>query len=127
MPEFGFVANPLDVTTQVFTTPAVYLECVNRLLDEKDIDVFAFAWALGIPKEPSPVATIIEGVSKVIKETNKLCILFSMANMGLNDYSKELLKRCDMPFIQGTRRAFRAINSLIEYDQAIKNLEKEMR
>ena len=127
VPEFGFVANPLDVTTQVFTTPSVYLECVNRLLDEKDIDVFAFAWALGIPKEPSPVATIIEGVSKVIRKTNKLCILFSMANMGLNDYSKELLKRCDMPFIQGTRRAFRAINSLIEYDQAIKNLEKEMR
>lgn len=71
VPEFGFVANPLDVTTQVFATPAVYLECVERLLQEKDIDVFAFGWALGIPKEPGPVVTIIEGLNRIIEKTKK--------------------------------------------------------
>lgn len=121
VPEFGFVANPLDVTTQAFATPSVYLECVDHLINERDIDVFAFAWALGIPKQPGPVATIIEGISKIVKKTDKLCVLFSISNMGLNDWSKELLKRCDMPFIQGTRRTFRAINSLIEYDKIIRN------
>ncbi len=124
VPEFGFVANPLDVTAQVFSTPAVYLECIEHLLNEKDIDVFAFCWALGIPKEPGPVATIIEGIPKIVQKTNKLCMLFSIANMGLNDYGKELLKEVDMPFVQGARRAFRVINSLIEYDRVVKNYSK---
>lgn len=121
VPEFGFVANPLDVTTQVFATPSIYLECVDRLVNEAAIDVLAFAWALGIPKEPGPVATIIEGISEIAKKTNKLCLLFSIANMGLNEYGKELLKKCEMPFIQGTRRMFKAIDALIEYDRVVRN------
>jgi len=121
IPEFGFVANPLDVTTQVFASPSIYFECVEQLLNEKDIDTVVFTLALGIPKEPAPIATIIEGLSKIIKKTDKLCILLSMVNMDLNDWGKELLKRCDIPFIRGTRRAFRAINSLIEFDTVIKN------
>jgi acyl-CoA synthetase (NDP forming) len=114
VPEFGFVANPLDVTTQVLASPAIYLECAEHLLKDKDIDVLAFAWALGIPKEPGPVVTIIEGLSRIIEKTDKLCLMFSI--MGLNDFSKELLKKVDIPFIQGTRRAFRAVHSLIDYD-----------
>jgi acetyltransferase len=124
VPEFGFVANPLDVTTQAFGTPSIYLECVEQLINERNIDVFAFAWALGIPKEPGPVATIIEGISSIVKKTDKLCMLFSIAHMGLNDHGKELLRRCDMPFIQGARRAFRAIRFLTEHDHAVNNLVK---
>jgi len=75
---------------------------------------FAFGWALGIPKEPGPVSTIIEGLPKIIQKTDRLYIMFSIANMGLNDYSKELLKKCDMPFIQGVRRVFRMIHSSVE-------------
>lgn len=117
VPEFGFVANPLDVTAQVFNTPAVYLECIEHLLNEKEVDVFAFCWALGIPKEPGPVATIIEGIAKILQKTDKLCVMFSVANMGLNDYGKELLKKVDMPFVQGVRGPFKVIRSLIEYNR----------
>ena len=125
VPEFGSVANPLDVTAQVFATPAVYLECVEHLLNEKDIDAFAFCWAVGIPKEPGPVATIIEGLPKIIGKTDKLCMMFSVANMGLNDFGKELLKKTDMPFVHGARRAFRIINSLIEYEKVVNNFRKK--
>lgn len=124
VPEFGFVANPLDVTTQVFGTPSIYLECIDRLINEANIDVFAFAWALGIPREPGPVATIIEGTSDIVKKTDKLCFLFSISQMGLNDYGKDLLKRCGMPFIQGTRRAFRALGCLIEYDRTVRDFKR---
>ena len=125
VPEFGFVANPLDVTAQVFATPNVYLECIEHLLSEKDIDAFAFGWALGIPKEPGPVATILEGIPKIIEKRDKLCLLFSIANVGLNDFGKELLKKVDMPFVQGVRRAFRVINSLIEYEKVVSNFRKK--
>ena len=124
VPEFGFVANPLDVTTQVFSDPPIYIECVDHLLKEKNIDVLAFAWALGIPREPVPVATIIEGVSQIVKKTDNLCMLFSIAQLGLNEYGRELLKKCDIPFIQGTRRAFRALRFLIEYNHAVRNFVK---
>ncbi|MEI9478041.1 MAG: CoA-binding protein, partial [Deltaproteobacteria bacterium] len=69
VPEFGFVANPLDVTSQAFGNPSIYSQCADYLINEKDVDVIAFAWTLGIPKEPTPVATIIEGVSKIAKKT----------------------------------------------------------
>lgn len=118
------MANPLDVTTQVFSDPPIYIECVDHLLKEKNIDVLAFAWALGIPREPVPVATIIEGVSQIVKKTDNLCMLFSIAQLGLNEYGRELLKKCDIPFIQGTRRAFRALRFLIEYNHAVRNFVK---
>ncbi len=51
-------------------------------------------------------------------------MLFSIANMGLNDYGKELLKKVDMPFVQGARRAFKVIHSLIEYDRVVKGFTK---
>jgi len=124
IPEFGFVANPLDVTTQVFASPSIYLECVGHLLNERDIDIVIFPFTQGIPKEPGPVPTIMEGLPKVIEKTDKLCILLSMVNTELSDWSKELLKRCDIPFIQGTRRAFRAIKSLLEFDRVVKNFKK---
>ena len=124
VPEFGFVANPLDMTAQVFGMPSNYINCADYLIRERDIDVIAFAWTLGIPKEPHPIVTIIEGISKIVKKTSKLCIMFSVSNMGLNEWGKELLKKCDMPFIQGARRTFRAINSLIEYNKFIKNFKK---
>jgi len=124
VPEFGFVANPLDMTAQAFGTPSNYIMCADHLINEKEIDVIAFAWTLGIPKEPHPVATIIEGISDVAKKTSKLCILFSISNTGLNEWGKEFLKKCDMPFIQGARRAFSAINSLIEYDKFLRNSKR---
>lgn len=40
------------LTSQTFATPSVYLECVGRLINEGNIGVFAFAWVLGISKEP---------------------------------------------------------------------------
>ncbi len=115
VPEYGFVANPLDMTAQVFGTPSNYIKCAEYLINERNIDVIAFAWTLGIPREPHPIVTIIEGISEIVKKTNKLCMMFSVSNMGLNEWGKELLKKCDMPFIQGARRAFRTINALIEY------------
>ncbi len=119
VPEFGFVANPLDMTAQVFGTPSNYIQCAEQLIAEKDIDVIAFAWTQGVPKGPHPSATIMEGLSEITKKTEKLCMMFSVANMGLNEWGRELLKRCDLPFIQGVRRAFKAINSLIEYDKFV--------
>lgn len=120
VPEFGSVSNPLDLTAQVFATPGTYIECVEHLLREKDLDVLAFAWALGIPREPGAVSTVLEGLSKITKETDKLCMLFSLVNMGLNDWGKELLQKCDMPFIQGTRRTFKAIKALIAYNEIVR-------
>jgi acetyltransferase len=125
IPEFGFVANPLDVTTQVFASPSIYSECVGYLLNEKDIDMVIFPFTQGIPREPGPVSTIIEGLPKIVGKTGKLCVLLSMVNTNLNDWSKGLLERVDIPFIQGTRRGFKAIKSLIEFDKVFRKFNKK--
>jgi acetyltransferase len=118
VPEFGFVANPLDVTTQVFADPAIYLRCVEHMINEPAFDILAFAWSIGMPREPGPPVKIIEGTSEITKRTNKLSMMFTIPHAGLNDYGRELLKKSQMPLVQGVRKAFKAINALIEYDKA---------
>jgi hypothetical protein len=44
--------------------------------------------------------------------------------MGLNEWGKEFLVKCDIPFIQGARRTFKTINSFIEYDKFLNNFKK---
>lgn len=121
VPQFGFVDNPLDMTAQVFGTPSKYIECAEYLLQQPQLDIIMFAWTLGIPREPNhPVAKVLEGLSQLVKKTKKMCVLYSLANMGLSEWGKEFLRTCDMPYMQGGKRPFKAINSLIGYAKFLK-------
>lgn len=120
VPQFGFVANPLDMTAQVFGTPSKYIECAEHLINQPQLDIIFFAWTLGIPREPShPVAKVLEGLSQLVKRTKKMCVLYSLANMGLSEWGKDFLRTCDMPLMQGGKRPFKAINALIRYTEIL--------
>ena len=111
----SIVGNPLDAGFAAVVDPSVYMQSIQIMIDDPDIDIVIIDAEL--PKAPHEMRERnLRIVDEKAARANKPVIYVSTMSIGFTEFTKTLRK--SLPHIvvmQGLDRAVGAIKSLIEY------------
>jgi acyl-CoA synthetase (NDP forming) len=109
------VGNPLDAGYAALSSAESFIQCVQTLLDDPEIDVLLLQDEL--PREPgSRKEANMRSVNELVAHSSKPVIYVSMISYGLTDYSREL--RAQLPnlaFMQEVDKSLRVMSGIIRY------------
>ena len=110
-PSFGSVANPVDLTSQLFVDPTLFQRALRLVMQDPGIDVGGFFYNLEMP-DPEAVNKIIE----VYNEVDKPLIIFTWPTG--QDYAleaKNKLVQAGVPVIEHIPSGLWAISALADW------------
>ncbi len=113
-PAFGAVANPVDLTSQLFVDTTLFQRALRLVMQDPDIDVGGFFYNLEMP-DPEAVNKIIE----VYNDSEKPLIIFTWPTG--QDYAMEAKKqliRAGVPVIEHIPSGLWAISVLADWVRA---------
>jgi len=113
-PAFGAVANPVDLTSQLFVDTTLFQRALRLVMQDPEIDVGGFFYNLEMP-DPEAVNKIIE----VYNEVEKPLIIFTWPTG--QDYAveaKNKLIKAGVPVIEHIPSGLWAISALADWVRA---------
>ncbi len=113
-PSFGSVANPVDLTSQLFVDTTLFQRALRLVMQDPGIDVGGFFYNLEMP-DPEAVNKIIE----VYNEAKKPLIIFTWPTG--QDYAVEAKKKliqAGVPVIESIPSGLWAISALADWVKA---------
>ena len=113
-PSFGSVANPVDLTSQLFVDTTLFQRALRLVMQDPGIDVGGFFYNLEMP-DPEAVNKIIE----VYNEAEKPLIIFTWPTG--QDYAVEAKKKliqAGVPVIESIPSGLWAISALADWVKA---------
>jgi acyl-CoA synthetase (NDP forming) len=119
------VGNPLDTGWSGLSSRETYLECINTLLSDREIDILVLQEELPLSNARPDKEGNLMAVLEVAKETEKPISMFSMITQSLNDYARDFKVRCPLPFLQGTDNAIKMQKHLANFAAARERHQKK--
>lgn len=110
LPGFGSAGNPLDVTAEAISDPAVLLECVTAMVDCDAIDVVLVQ--LTTNAEPSASA-IASGLAEVIQASAKPVLVGRLGSRRLAASGLETYQKARIPVFDSPERLVAAARVLV--------------
>ena len=121
LPAFGTVGNPLDVTGQAASRPAIIAGAFIALAEDPGIDIVLYGQAV---PERFDLATPVGEVLRMLPERypDKVFLLLSLVVGRVREGRREgrdpvepVVQWDGIPFLQGAANGLRAVRSLIRY------------
>ncbi len=110
------VGNPLDSGFTGLTNQAAYLECVNALLDDPNIDILLLQEELTRAPGNNRKESNMREVNRIAATAAKPIAFVSMISHGLTDYSRALRDELrNVAFLQECDKALRAVGVVSRY------------
>lgn len=111
----SIVGNPLDAGYAALSSQQSYLDCVQALLDDPEIDILILQEE--IPREAgSKKEENMRAVDRLLQGATKPVIYMSMISYGLTDYSRELRAQLSgVSFMQEVDKSLRVISRIVQH------------
>lgn len=111
----SIVGNPLDAGYAALSSQQSYLDCVQTLLDDPEIDILILQEE--IPREAgSKKEENMRAVDQLLQAATKPVIYMSMISYGLTDYSRELRAQLSgVAFMQEVDKSLRVIARVVRH------------
>lgn len=121
IPEFGTPLNPLDITGRIVLDMTLISRAVEAVAADPNVDgVFVNT---DLPREPGPRPELMEErlslLSKTLRALPKFSYISSTVSGELTNHSLEIAHRHGLHFANGLHLALRALNSSLEYSEAL--------
>jgi acetyltransferase len=110
------LGNPLDAGFTALSSNKAYLDCVQTLVDDPDIDIVLLQeevprWPGSERKEEN-----LRAVNELAPKAGKPIVFISMISYGQNDYSRTLrAKLPNLTFLQEPDRILRTMKTITDY------------
>lgn len=110
------LGNPLDAGFTALSSTKAYLECVQTLIDDPDIDIVMLQeevprWPGSVKKEEN-----LRAVNELAPKAGKPIVFISMVSYGQNEYSRALrAKLPNLTFLQEPDRIMRTMRAITGY------------
>lgn len=114
------IGNPLDSGFTGLTNTGAYLQCVEALLADPNVDGLLLQEEL--PRAPGSERKIanLRAVNEIVPRAGKPIAFVSMISYGLSDYSRDLRAELpNLPFLQECDKALRAFGAVARYAQGL--------
>ncbi|HEU4340606.1 MAG TPA: acetate--CoA ligase family protein, partial [Candidatus Binatia bacterium] len=121
------VGNPLDTGWSGLSSRELYLNCIDLLLSDRDIDMLVLQEEVPLSNARPDKEGNLMAVAEVAERSDKPISMFSMITQSLNDYARDFKARCPLPFLQGTDNAVKMQGHLANFAEAVERhkLQKE--
>lgn len=113
LPEFGSVANPVDLTAQMINEPEIFTRALDIFLEDETVGLVIIMFTMVTEKLADICAAkLVEAVPK----SSKPVVVCWMATK-LADPQIEIVRQARIPVFETPYRCVRAVNALVKYHQ----------
>jgi acyl-CoA synthetase (NDP forming) len=117
------IGNPLDAGYTALSSQDSYIDCVQTLLDDPELDILLLQDE--IPREPgTKKEAYMRAVNEIVAKAGKPVAYVSMISYGLTDYSRELRDQLPhLAFLQEVDKSLRVLHGITRYAEALNEPE----
>lgn len=127
LPPSAIVLNPVDATAQILNDFELYRLTMSTLSQDPKIGVILYLMAIGLASNDVPRhQKLLDIVIDVAKTIDKPLVITSLMSHSLDDWQRQFLsEHKEFAYTQGVGKTLKAIQSLIEYNEAYHRHRKE--
>lgn len=115
LPEFGSVANPVDLTAQMINEPEIFTEALDIFVEDENIGLVLVMFTMVNEKLADICAAKLV---EVADRSTKPIVVCWMATK-LADQQIEIVRQAHLPVFETPYRCVRAVNALVKYHNFI--------
>lgn len=127
LPPSAIVLNPVDATAQILNDFDLYRLTMSTLSEDPKIGVILYLMAVGLASNDVPRhQKLLDIVIDVAKTIDKPLVITSLMSHSLDEWQREFLSaHKEFAYTQGVGKTLKAIQSLIDYNEAYHRHRKE--
>ncbi len=119
LPDFGSVANPVDLTAQMINQPKIFTNSLDIFLEDETIGFVIIMYTMVVEELADICARkLVEAVPK----SDKPVVICWMATT-LADNEINIVRQANIPVFETPYRCARAVNAIIKYNQFVGQIE----
>ncbi len=114
VPAFGSTSNPVDITAQGLTNPALMRDSLKILLSDPQVDVAVIWLSFTDQYAEITVQSFVEARAQISKP-------FVVCWMGMPDIAAKLMREAGIPYLRSAEPTIDAVAALVRYAEARRN------
>jgi len=120
LPDFGSVANPVDLTAQMINQPEIFTKALDIFLEDEKVGLVIIMFTMVTERLADLCAA---KMAEVVPKSKKPIVVCWMAT-SLADRQIEVIRKQNIPVFETPYRCARAVNALVKYNQFLSERDK---
>ena len=120
LPDFGSVANPVDLTAQMINQPEIFTKALDIFLEDDTVGLVIIMFTMVTERLAEICAAKL---AETVPKCNKPVVVCWMATK-LADKQIEIIHQQNIPVFETPYRCVRAVNALVKYHQFLSERKK---
>ncbi len=121
MASFGQVANPFDLTGQIFSDPEMFKRCFNYFINDENFDIIQINMSMVAGQ--GSVNRALQ-LLEVVKDSKKPVVAWWAAG-SLSDPGIQILNKSEVASFKSPDRCAAAVNALVKYHLTVQKAAEE--
>jgi acetyltransferase len=121
LPDFGSVANPVDMTAQMINEPEIFSRSLDIFLEDETVGTVIIMFTM-VTEELADICAA--KLADAVPKSNKPVVLCWMATK-LADPQIEIVRQKNIPVFETPYRCVRVVNALVKYHEFLNNWKKQ--
>jgi acyl-CoA synthetase (NDP forming) len=121
LPDFGSVANPVDMTAQMINEPEIFSRSLDIFLEDETVGTVIIMFTM-VTEELADICAA--KLADAVPKSNKAVVLCWMATK-LADPQIEIVRQKNIPVFETPYRCVRVVNALVKYHEFLNNWKKQ--